>query len=336
MHAMIQMIGTDILCCSAATPPELRRDGQESRPALARWAERYDHAVRRQRDDDLLAIGRELFAWLNENGWAAAWTRASGPRALAIRIDELSDPLAQALLDAPWELLARADGHLADDAVQLFEVTRRIGAETAPIAPRHSDLKLMFMAAAPEGVAALDYEAEEAAILDATQGLPLQLVVEESGCAQYLSERLALDGPFEALHLSRHGDIDPEHGPRLALEDPAGDLALADRQPIDLGDEALVKRMPARALVGGDSLSVPPPPRQPPAGRSRRDHGPSWRKKGGQGGGLRYRCRHRPNRSPSIMGFTWRRSDLSWEGQCDNVRTDPGGWEPGGLLITER
>jgi tetratricopeptide (TPR) repeat protein len=229
MHAIIHPMGTDILCRSAETAPsELRLNGPEGQTALERWAARYGAAVRDNREDELLAIGRELFDWLDENGWGSAWAKASGPRVLEIQIDDPSELLAQALLDAPWELLARADGHLADDPVQLFEVGRRIGAAGDPIVPAHSDLQLMFMVAAPEGPQVLDFEAEEAAILDATRRLPLHLVVEESGCAEYLGERLDLDGPFEALHLSCHGDIHPERGPVLALEDPVGEVALAD------------------------------------------------------------------------------------------------------------
>ena len=111
--------------------------------------------------------------------------------------------------------------------MQPFELVRRLGPLAATAAPRHADLQLMFMAAAPEGERVLDYEGEEAAILRATEHLPLHLVVEESGTAKLLGERLDLDGPFEALHLSCHGDIHPERGPLLALEDDVGDPAPA-------------------------------------------------------------------------------------------------------------
>lgn len=96
----------------------------------------------------------------------------------------------------------------------------------------------MFMAAAPEGPSVLDFEAEEAAILQATARLPIHLVVEESGAARFLGERLDLDGPFEALHLSCHGDIHPQRGHVLVLEDEVGDVALADAGEIArlLGD----------------------------------------------------------------------------------------------------
>ena len=81
----------------------------------------------------------------------------------------------------------------------------------------------MFMAAAPEGQHELDYEAEETAILDATRLLPMRVVVEETGALEFLGARLATDeGPFEALHLSCHGDIDREKGPILLLETAEG------------------------------------------------------------------------------------------------------------------
>jgi CHAT domain-containing protein len=52
-------------------------------------------------------------------------------------------------------------------------------------------------------------------------------VVEESGSAPLLAERIATDGPFEALHISCHGDIDRGCGPYLMLEDEAGERAAA-------------------------------------------------------------------------------------------------------------
>jgi hypothetical protein len=109
--------------------------------------------------------------------------------------------------------------------VQLFIVIRRIGDRRKPLVARHADLQLMFMVAAPQGQRDLDFEAEEAAILEATQRLPLRLVVEETGSREFLGERLNSDeGPFEALHLSCHGDIDVTAGPILLLESAEGGL----------------------------------------------------------------------------------------------------------------
>lgn len=229
MKATIQIVGADLLCRSLGTlVPESRIDGATARATLQGWAERYDKATQRGDETDFFAIGRALFDWINPNGWASTWAKASGPRQLEIVVEDPAEPLARALLDAPWELLAHEQGYLADDAVQLFELARRVGLEGSPAEPRHGDLQLIFMAAAPAGENSLAFEDEESAILEATQRLPLHLVVEESGCIQFLGERLDLDGPFEALHLSCHGDIDPNMGPLLVLEDETGQLALTD------------------------------------------------------------------------------------------------------------
>lgn len=234
MQATLEHVGHDVVCrAPGATPAEYRIDGETLRPALLALATRYDHAVRTGDNDALPMLGRELLGLMDATGWATAWAAAAGARSLEIRVADPAAPLAAALLDAPWELLATAAGFLADDASQLFELTRRIGSPATPVAPRHADLQLMFMAAAPIGADELDFEAEEGAILQATLGLPLHLVVEESGAAQPLAERLAQDGPFEALHLSCHGNIDPKRGPILAFEDVQGAM-----QPAFAGDLA--------------------------------------------------------------------------------------------------
>ncbi len=58
----------------------------------------------------------------------------------------------------------------------------------------------MFMAASPRNVTpVLAYEHEEAGILAATAGLPLALVVEESGCLDFFGERLRQEGGFDVI-----------------------------------------------------------------------------------------------------------------------------------------
>ena len=113
--------------------------------------------------------------------------------------------------------------HLGLDDSQPFVVCRRLGKAEEPVPPVHRDFALMFMAAEPEGTSELDYEVEESGILTATERLPVRLQVEESGALAFLGERLAADGPFEALHLSCHGQIG-EQGPYLALETETGAL----------------------------------------------------------------------------------------------------------------
>ena len=201
------------------------------------WAVRYETAVKADRGErsnsyeKLLAMGREVSDWLDEQGWIEKLTDGAGPIELDIETaDTKPDATARAFLDVPWELLATAShGFLALDPARPFCVQRRLGKRAARLTEaERRDLFLMFMAASPRNVKpVLDYEAEEAGILAATNPRDLTLTVEESGCLAFLSERLNKEGPFEALHLSCHGDIARSGDPFLLLESPEGELAKA-------------------------------------------------------------------------------------------------------------
>jgi len=208
--ALIELVGTDILCSVAGGGAESRFALAEGLARLGEWARRYETASARDREGDLSAIGQEMFGWLDEAGWASEWAAGSGDRELEVRVDGAGGAEEAALLDAPWELLVGRQGPLAADPLRLFVVARRVGRPEQPSEPEHSDLRLMFMAAAPEGQVELDYEGEEAAILEATKDDErVHLIVEETGVLRFLKGRLAsAEGPFEALHLSCHGDID--------------------------------------------------------------------------------------------------------------------------------
>ena len=232
MRASLTIVGNDILC---------RRDaghrGDDVRIALTsatlarlrEWAGQYDRAVRSGDPSLLLGLGAEMWTWLDGSHWASSWATGTGDRTLEIVVDDPGSPSARALLDMPWEALAREGDFLAADPNQTFVVYRSIGrrADAVPVDAAYRDLAAMFMAAAPEGQQELDFEAEEVAILDATARLPMHLFVEESGCQDFLKDRLAQEGPFEVVHVSCHGDIHQDLGPVLALETPEGGLALA-------------------------------------------------------------------------------------------------------------
>jgi tetratricopeptide (TPR) repeat protein len=246
MRARISIIGTDILCES-----ERDEHASDSRipltddmlTSLKGYTQQYENAVGLDDPSLISALGATMFDWLDKGGWASRWVKGSGDRVLEIAVDNPEDDTASALLDMPWETLARNGDFLAADPIQSFVVFRSIGrgADSKPARPAYSDLAIMFMAAAPEGLWELDFEAEEAAILKATERLPVQVVVEESGCADFLKDRLAQDGPFEVIHISCHGDIVTDVGPALAFETPVGDLALIT--PGDLS-RALGERKP--------------------------------------------------------------------------------------------
>jgi tetratricopeptide (TPR) repeat protein len=225
-RARLVILGGDLVCEGPA-------DGrlpltEEAVGQMRAWVGQYRAAARRDDPASLLSIGRELLGWLDSAGWASGWLLGAGDRVLEIAVDNDDAETARLLLDLPWELLADDQDFLAADPTQPLVVFRSIGRSRSdlPEEPVHRDLAVMFMAASPAGEQPLAYEAEEMAILEATERLPVQVAVEESGCAEFLKDRLAQEGPFEVVHVSCHGGIPVDEGPVLALETPEGELAL--------------------------------------------------------------------------------------------------------------
>ena len=220
---LIEILGNDVFCSIAGGGQEARFPLTEAKPQLQGWANRYDRASGRDDEGELAAIGREMFEWLDRSRWGSAWADSlGGDRELEIRVRGRGGPDEVALLDAPWELLARADGPLALDDMRLFIVARRVGDVRAPLPAEHADLQLMFMAAAPQGQHELDFEAEEAAILERRSGCRCAWSSRRPETRHTLEILTSVEGPFEALDLSCHGDIDPALGPILLLEDAEG------------------------------------------------------------------------------------------------------------------
>jgi hypothetical protein len=138
-----------------------------------------------------------------------------------------------ALLHAPWELLADKRAYLASDALLQFSPQRRLGLIRGPAPSDDYRLGLAFMAAAPQGVSELDYEAEEAAILDAVGNTNLDLVVDESGEADALLQRAQASGP--ANDPVSAGYLAFERGKRLMQR---GDLDGAEQAFIEAAHHA--------------------------------------------------------------------------------------------------
>jgi tetratricopeptide (TPR) repeat protein len=246
-------------------------DGKAALEVLQRWSLRYDQAVRARADDMLLPLGREMFAWLDTGGALVSWMQAD-PRELIVTVSS-DDPaaLGDALLDAPWELLANKDGFLARD-MRLFTVARQAHEVAAGTAPSFRDITLLFMAAAPHGQSALDYEREESMILEATrprlgQPAPVHLQVEESGELEFLAEALRVQGPFDVIHLSCHGSILPKSDgrdplPVIFLEDAQSraDAVSVDRLKTALDAMPTLLFLSACRTAERGAASVPPLP----------------------------------------------------------------------------
>ena len=213
--------GLEIICSDAGL--DVRRSfNSEDSESLDSFSKRHQElALRRRVPDQLLALGKEIFDWLN------------GPERVLERIAEVADtPLlpefvvgrtdksdgARAFLDAPWELLAQNGSHWAHDADKIYCPIRRIGNAGRPQEAAPHCLSTVFMAAAPIGADNLSFEEEEATILRATGNVPLDLIVEESGELGQLSHIVAREEPH-AVHISCHGQLDP---PGLLLENEHG------------------------------------------------------------------------------------------------------------------
>ncbi len=74
----IEILGDDVFCSIAGGGREARFPLTEARPKLADWAKRYDKASERNAEGELAAIGREMYDWLDREGWASAWANALG------------------------------------------------------------------------------------------------------------------------------------------------------------------------------------------------------------------------------------------------------------------
>jgi hypothetical protein len=226
----IEIRGEDLFCAEAGAAGETTRRGltDDILKQMRGWAAAYDRAVRSHDAEPLVRIGRPIATLLNQgDSWLDRVLQGTGEIGIEIAVAGTPDERERLLLDVPWELLAPGGPFLAEDEGRLFRVVRRLGRRTAPQPPRFRDLALLFMAADVEGQGALNYEHEEAAILQATRHLDLS--VEESGALDFLTVRLAQHSPFEALHLSCHGDLAKKDlgavargQPYLALESPEG------------------------------------------------------------------------------------------------------------------
>lgn len=220
--ALLHLVGDDLLWVPDGDhPPERRPFTDEDASRLDDWTVRYREG--RRDSEALTAVGREIFDWLDG---AERWLhRALVGARPPWRVEFVTGlhPGARELLflEAPWELLADEHGPLAGRPDIVFCPVRRLGNPVEPLEPSPYRLSVAFMAASPEGQPVLAFEEEEAAVLEATGGLALDLAVEESGNLQHLGHFLRdLDPPADVLHLSCHGRTGVK--PVLLFEDELG------------------------------------------------------------------------------------------------------------------
>ena len=178
---------------------------------------------------DLKQQGRDLFNWFNRHtqGHLAQLRQASPALALYIEIQQGANDLG--LRHLPWELLHDGKQFCCADALHLFTPIRLASEHNQNWQPAKRPLQVLFMASSPEDVQpVLDFEAEEAGILRATEQKPLALHVEESGSLQGLEEcLLALPDAPDVLHLSGHAQLLANSEAVFLLENDEGFLQSA-------------------------------------------------------------------------------------------------------------
>lgn len=187
-------------------------------------AGQYVDAVRGgSKDQALLAVGRELYQWLDGDlgQLTGLLDEASAPLVFEVRAPARPSAAAWALLRAPYELLAAPGGGFLAEAPELFAVARRLGQPSPAQALDGYRLGVAFMASAPRGQYELDFEAEEMAILNAVGETSLDLVVEDSGNPARLGRHLSELGGMPVVHLSCHGLHNWRPGPDKRPSRPA-------------------------------------------------------------------------------------------------------------------
>jgi tetratricopeptide (TPR) repeat protein len=171
---------------------------------LAEIAGLYDFADRdfTKNNPNLAKIGQQLFNWLDglERWLSRSISQKRGVLVLAIDSQGKLGGL-------PWEILFY-EGFLVARSIVPVRVVGGFK-DAVKREPSQYQLRALFMATDPIDVhPKLNFEAEEALILQETRELAMELRVEESGCvAELKSFWRRFRDRFDIFHLSGHADI---------------------------------------------------------------------------------------------------------------------------------
>lgn len=164
-------------------------------------------------------IGQRLYQWIDGSvhGWMQKIFADNQPTTLGLTLNQIYRHL-------PWELLQQDGVPLCTNPLRPFAPVRTVNNRRLSFERQNRPLRVLLMATSPTDVQPLlDYEKEEAMILDATRRHPLELVVEESGSLRGLTNRVESYGEnyFDAFHLSGHANI-KDGVPIFIMEDDFG------------------------------------------------------------------------------------------------------------------
>ena len=138
----------------------------------------------------------------------------------------------------PWELLHDGKSFLVERKPGVIPVRWVSSNEVKQLSvnpqPENRALQMLFMATSPLNVEpVLDFEREEANILEVTARQPLTLTVEESGCLEELGFLVENYGKeyFDVLHLNGHATIN-NGVPAFITESPTGEAVYSTADDI--------------------------------------------------------------------------------------------------------
>lgn len=200
--------------------------------------------------DDYAKTGQALYHWLDGSN-----------RILENKINQykregivLAIAALEKLAHLPWEILHNGQRFLVDSRPAIIPIRwvkdNNSNSLTFKEEPANRALNVLFMATSPHGIEPeLDFEAEEAKILQETKRQPLYLTVEESGCLKELGYLLQdYDrNHFDVVHLTGHAKF-KDNKPCFITETEVGDAEYSSAE--DIADEIQFQCPPLIFLSG--------------------------------------------------------------------------------------
>ncbi len=213
--------------------------------------------------EDYRVTGRRLYDWLDgSDRWLQPLLDKYQREGIVLAI-----AAAEKLAHLPWEVLHDGVNFLVQRFPAIVPVRwvsdRTVKKSTIDGEAENRALQVLFMATSPLDVKpVLDFEGEEARILEATKRQPLALTVEESGCLSELG--YLVDGYdrdyFDVLHLTGHATFQ-DGQPRFITETAIGEAFYASAgdiaQELQFRLPKLIFLSGCRTGQAGNSGSVP-------------------------------------------------------------------------------
>ncbi|MTJ41770.1 tetratricopeptide repeat protein [Dolichospermum flos-aquae] len=198
--------------------------------------------------EDYAVTGLRLYNWLDgTDRWLQKLINQYQRQGIILAI-----ATAEKLAHLPWEVLHNGKTFLVERSIIPVRWVSSDSVKTLSVEtkPENRALQVLFMATSPQGVEpVLDFEAEEARILEATGRQPLALTVEESGCLSELRYLVDYYGEdyFDIFHITGHATI-TNGQPEFITETETGEAYNASAEDIAT---ALQFRIPKLIFLSG-------------------------------------------------------------------------------------